>query len=372
MSAARPTDAIASHALEGLPGIEDVVWATLARLDGRRQRHRLVFVSAEPRAGTTLMAAATAIGLLQHRRVPVCLIETNVRHPALAGYLGLKPNGLTDILSGRARLDQCLQQPSGCKGLHVLPAGTARAPIPGEFTTEAFRAIVDGLAGLADYLIIDAPPVLDHLESRLLLRDADGALLVLRTGKTRTADVERANAILAEAGAPVLGAIFNAYKPAGPFDRKSYARTEALRVQTAVSANYQWVEPHREGTPLPESAPAAAGSEALEPPRSFQNGRAASDQLLVLPMGSVSEEEHRRQIELLERRIAKLTRHLARAEESIERMSSLRGEDAGVASIYRTVQGLSPEERALAFKQKLMQKIFQANLELKQTLKQRS
>jgi len=32
------------------------------------------------------------------------------------------------------------------------------------------------------------------------------------------------------------------------------------------------------------------------------------------------------------------------------------------------VQGLSPDERAFAFKQKLMQKIFQANLELKQEL----
>jgi hypothetical protein len=91
----------------------------------------------------------------------------------------------------------------------------------------------------------------------------------------------------------------------------------------------------------------------------------------ALTFNGVPEDVHRRQIELLERRIAKLTRHLSKAEENLERMAAMRGEDPGIASIYRTVQGLSPEERALAFKQKLMQKIFQANLELKNTLAQR-
>jgi hypothetical protein len=267
------------------------------------------------------------------------------------------------MLAGRARLDQCLQEPRGCNGLHVLPAGTARAPIPGEFTTEAFRAVIDGLAELCDYLIIDAPPVLDHLESRLLLRDADGALLVLRTGRTSKTDVDRACAILAEAGAPVLGAIFNAYKPAGPFDRKSFGRTLRPTSQVAVSANYAWIEARATGQPAactaagPPVGPAARPAPVASP---------------AFPPGSVPEDVHRRQIELLERRIAKLTRYLAKAEESLERLAALRGEDTGVASIYRSAQGMSPEERALAFKQKLMQKIFQANLELRQKLSRQS
>ena len=343
----------AGRALQGVPGIDDIVWAMLARLDARRQRHRLVFVSPEAGAGTTVIAAATAIGLLQNRRVRVCLVETNVRAPAVARYLGLKPSGLTDVLAGRARFDECLQQPRGCEGVHVLPAGTARAPIPGEFMTEAFRAILDGMAGLADYLIVDAPPLVDHLESRLLLRGAHGALLVLRTGHTTDADFERARAILADAGAPVLGAIFNAYEPAGPFDRQPFGHAARPGATAALPADYVWLA----------RAPAAEVQKRPQP-----GGPHAAAAMAPIPPGSISEEDHRRQVELLERRIAKLTRHLAKAEENLARMAAMRGDDVGIASIYRTVQGLSPEERALAFKQKLMQRIFQANVELRQKL----
>jgi len=341
------------RALQGVPGIDDIVWATLARLDARRQHHRLVIVSPEAGAGTTVIAAATAIGLLQHRRARVCLVETNVRSPAVARYLGLKNTGLTDVLAGRARFDECLQQPRGCEGVHVLPAGTARAPIPGEFMTEAFRAILDGMVGLADFLVVDAPPLLDHLESRLLLRGTDGALLVLRTGHTTSADFERARAILADAGAPVLGAVFNAYERAGPFDRPPFGHAARPAATAALPADYAWLA----------RAPAA---EVQKRPQAGARPAASG----AVPPGSISEEAHRRQVEMLERRIAKLTRHLARAEENLVRMAAMRGDDAGIASIYRTVQGLSPEERALAFKQKLMQKIFQANVELRQKLAQ--
>ncbi|HZM01362.1 MAG TPA: CpsD/CapB family tyrosine-protein kinase [Planctomycetota bacterium] len=333
MEPARETGSSACRALEGVPGIDDVVWALLARLD-RAPRRRVVFLSPNPRAGTTVVAAATAITLLQHRRVRVCLLETNVRFPAAAGYLGLDRTGLTDVLAGRARLEDCLQQPRGCSGLHVLPAGTARAPIPGEFTTAAFGAIVASLGRLADYLLVDAPPVLDHLESRLLARDSDGALLVLRAGRTSRSDAERTRDILAEAGVPVLGAIFNDYEPTGPFDPQRAPRPAG---STPVSADYAWLDP---AVQLP-GAPS--------------------------PPGARSE---RRQIELLERRIAKLTRYLANAEENLQRLAAQRAEDGGIPSIYRTVQGLSPEERALAFKQKLMQKIYQANVELRQKLAQ--
>jgi hypothetical protein len=82
----------------------------------------------------------------------------------------------------------------------------------------------------------------------------------------------------------------------------------------------------------------------------------------------VPEAVHRREVELLQRRIAKLQRMLDKAEETLRRLASMSPDDPGIASIYRTVQGLSPEDRAFAFKQKLMKKIFQANLELKQEL----
>lgn len=351
----------AARLLEELPGIDDVVWSMLARMDAARERQRFVFLAPESRAGTTVLAAATAIGLLQHRRARVCLVEANLREPALAQYLGLRPQGLTDLLAGQASLLDCLQQPQGCNGLLVLPAGTARPPIPGEFTTDAFRAILDQVGERADYLLIDAPPLLEHVESRLLVRESDGALLVLCTGRTRKTDVERCLAILAEAGAPVMGAVFNAWRPAGRFGRQGFEHLARRQERALVSPDFAWAGTTEE--PGLEEAVVAADL-AVHGTNSHDAPAAAGP----LDSGAVPEHVHRAKVELLERRIAKLTALLEQAEQNLARVAAMRGDDPGIASIYRSVQGLAPDERAFAFKQKLMKKIFQANLELKQEL----
>lgn len=82
-------------------------------------------------------------------------------------------------------------------------------------------------------------------------------------------------------------------------------------------------------------------------------------------MGLSSEEAHRRQIDILERRIAKLTHLLEETEDNLRRIAGMKGIDPGMSSIYRTVQGLSSHEEAFALKKQLMKKIFQANLDLK-------
>ncbi|HTF88636.1 MAG TPA: hypothetical protein VK843_09520 [Planctomycetota bacterium] len=341
--------------LEEMPGIPDVVWSILSRVDRECDPMRLVFISAEARAGNTLMAAATAVALARHLRVPVCLLEANVEHPALASYLGLRATGLTDVLDGRAKLEECVQRLPQCPDLFVLPAGTPRAVISGEFSTAQMRSIL-GLPGKrVRYLVIDAPPLQGHLESRLLLQHADAALLVLRAGSTRIDSAAHAHRILMEAGAPLLGSVFNAYGAAHA------TRESGLEAQNDFAAVplRDPIEPS-----LVKTDPASDGL------RKVDIGRSGAQQ--ALPEGMLSEVEHRREVEMLERRIAKLTQQLEATEADLQRMAAAKGIDLGLASIYRSVQGLSPQEEALALKKDLMQKIFQANLELKQSMEQRS
>ncbi|HTF87153.1 MAG TPA: diguanylate cyclase [Planctomycetota bacterium] len=77
------------------------------------------------------------------------------------------------------------------------------------------------------------------------------------------------------------------------------------------------------------------------------------------------EMEYRRQIENLERRINKLNDMLERTETDLSRMAAMKSLDPGLASVYRNVQGISAEDEAKLLKKELMQKIFEANLELK-------
>lgn len=76
-------------------------------------------------------------------------------------------------------------------------------------------------------------------------------------------------------------------------------------------------------------------------------------------------DEARNQIDILERRLAKLTQLHAETEEELKRIAAMKGLDYGVASIYRTVQGLSDSATHKEMKRMLMREIFEANFELK-------
>ena len=80
---------------------------------------------------------------------------------------------------------------------------------------------------------------------------------------------------------------------------------------------------------------------------------------------SGSSEEHQRQVDLLERRIAKLTKTLGMTEGELQRVLQSKSLDSGVASMYQNVQGLSGSEVQAELKKELMAKIFEANMELR-------
>jgi GGDEF domain-containing protein len=72
--------------------------------------------------------------------------------------------------------------------------------------------------------------------------------------------------------------------------------------------------------------------------------------------------EHGRQVDMLERRIAKLTSLLGVTEEELARVMAMKQIDAGVASIFKTVQGLRGDDASVAAKKAMMATIFEQNL----------
>ncbi|MEM7305570.1 MAG: hypothetical protein AAF682_02815 [Planctomycetota bacterium] len=78
--------------------------------------------------------------------------------------------------------------------------------------------------------------------------------------------------------------------------------------------------------------------------------------------------ERDRQVDMLERRIAKLNRSLELSEQAISDLASRKDVDEGIASIYRTVQGLSIHAPQAEKKRELLQEIFQSNVELREQL----
>jgi len=75
--------------------------------------------------------------------------------------------------------------------------------------------------------------------------------------------------------------------------------------------------------------------------------------------------QHEHQVSLLERRLNKLSDSLEEAGNAAPVGQAGRGLDSGVASIYRTVQGLTDIEDDAELKKEMMSKIFEANVELR-------
>jgi diguanylate cyclase (GGDEF)-like protein len=81
-----------------------------------------------------------------------------------------------------------------------------------------------------------------------------------------------------------------------------------------------------------------------------------------------SRSEQQRQIEMLERRIERLSEALGMTEAELQRALANQSLDPGVASIYKSVQGLSPSAVHAELKKALMSKIFEANVELRRQI----
>jgi diguanylate cyclase (GGDEF)-like protein len=75
---------------------------------------------------------------------------------------------------------------------------------------------------------------------------------------------------------------------------------------------------------------------------------------------------YKQQVELLQRRLAKLTESLGLTEQELARVRRMKAVDSGIESVYRDVQGLGADGEHSEIKRELMAKIFEANLDLKQ------
>ena len=167
-----------------------------------------VFSSAVPGEGKTSTAVNLSISLAQ-AGMRTLLIEGDLRRPRAATALGLDGVvGLTNVLVGKVKLDDAMQkhEPSG---LEFLASGPI-PPNPAELLQS--NAMKDSLAKLRsqyDVVIIDAPPLLPVTDAALLAREADGAILVVRHGKTTRDQVKGSTERLAQVDASLLGVVMN-------------------------------------------------------------------------------------------------------------------------------------------------------------------
>ena len=158
----------------------------------RQKLQSIVVASVNPGEGKSITALNLAWLLAQTDGVKALVIDSDLRMPSLADYLGIEVDrGLSNLLSGEATLSETIvkMQPSG---LHILPGGQARKDVAELISGPKFKDILREAREMFDYIIIDAPPLGVFTDATVLINHADGAMLVVRANKTRYSSIDRA------------------------------------------------------------------------------------------------------------------------------------------------------------------------------------
>ncbi|SDT50005.1 polysaccharide biosynthesis tyrosine autokinase [Actinoplanes derwentensis] len=182
-----------------------------------RRGRSLLLTGASRKEGTTAVTCGLAIAMAE-TGARVALIDANMRTPGIGRYLSLdSAPGLAEVLAGTARVPDVLQDSLGGR-VTVLPAGE-NAPDPGELlASPRLSATVRTLTERYDIVLVDAPALHGAADAAVLSQVTDGALLVVRAGRTRTADVEKSLDLLKRVGAKLAGAVLNALPRKLPAD----------------------------------------------------------------------------------------------------------------------------------------------------------
>ncbi|WP_336853418.1 polysaccharide biosynthesis tyrosine autokinase [Sinomonas albida] len=139
----------------------------------------------------------------------VIVVDGDLRRPTVHAVFGVVGDaGLTDVLSGRAAVDDVLQPWGPMPQLQVLAAGRI-PPNPSELLgSRAMQQLLQELSRRA-IVLVDTPPLLPVTDAAVLSRSADGTLVVARARKTTSDNLQRALGNLGRVRGRVLGVVLN-------------------------------------------------------------------------------------------------------------------------------------------------------------------
>lgn len=178
-------------------------------------RSSFVITSSIPSEGKSTTTINLAIALADAGK-RVALIDTDLRKPKVAEYLGIEGGaGLTDVLIGRAEVNDVML-PWGGRSLYVLPAGKI-PPNPSELLGSArMGALISMFERDFDVVLCDAPPLLPVTDAAILARVTSGSLMVIAAGRTTRHQLTLAAEALGAVSAKLAGFVMSMVPTRGP------------------------------------------------------------------------------------------------------------------------------------------------------------
>lgn len=164
----------------------------------------IVVTSPNPDEGKTTVASNLAIALAQIK-FKVLLVDGDMRRSRIHEIFGVPERpGLSQILAEESPATFCQTE---IPNLTILPSGGYSEP--DLLYKQALPDLIRRLRSKFEIILIDSPPILELTDARVLGRQADAVILVLRAQQTTRDDAILARQRLSDDGIKVLGTILN-------------------------------------------------------------------------------------------------------------------------------------------------------------------
>jgi len=173
----------------------------------------IIVTSGGATEGKTTVASNLA-AILSHSGKKVILLDADLRRPRVHLYTGVSNvAGVSDLLDPRQETTfaDYVQKLENIPDLSILPSGGLPANPTDLLGSEKMKNLVQTLSDVYDYVVIDCPPML-VADPQVLLGLADGVLLVVVPGQTRSEVVRAIKEQVDHTGVRLLGVVFNRLK----------------------------------------------------------------------------------------------------------------------------------------------------------------
>lgn len=166
----------------------------------------------------------------------VLLVDTDLRKSVLLRKVtaGGNSKGLSHYLSGQAQLMEVLCA-TNISNLYLILAGPT-PPNPTELLDgKGFEELVKASRNVYDYVIIDSPPLGMVIDSAIIAKESDGAIIVVESKRISRSFAREVKGQMQKSGCPILGVVMNKidiknagghYGKYGKYYGKYYGRSE--------------------------------------------------------------------------------------------------------------------------------------------------
>ncbi len=182
----------------------------------------VAFTGVERGDGCSWVASRAAELMASLVQGTVCLVDANLRSPALHQRFGVdNQSGLADSVNEAGPVTKFVQQVQG-ENLWLMAAGPSTGDPHRLLKSTRLQTRVAELRAEFDYVLIDLPPVNLYADAVTLGQLTDGVILVLGANSTRREAARKAKETIEAGGLKLLGAVLN--KRTFPIPQAIYSR----------------------------------------------------------------------------------------------------------------------------------------------------